>query len=273
MIEIDVDGRYESGLFFDDKSYVLRKYPEDVKGGSNKIVKGNTLNSRSSEQFILQYIDKCIEHILDECPEKIVEEYNYWSDRIEYKLMGVDDVKKRQNINMSLEEYRNKIAAGQSKIAQYEAALQADRNYIKGDVIETWVEEPEPVIKEYKTRPNKEVIPKLSAYELIRHVKGWNGNICRYKYKDRLDKTTKKFMVVLGLSKFEKMFPDMSVTKANKKKFIPIFGLEKFHTEFPEFKWTQTYYDELSPEDQTLFQKWVHEGKLSSDFKSIYSCG
>lgn len=264
-IILDLDGRFKKCCIFDNKSYVLLGHD------NKKTIKGNTLNSRANEQFILDFVSVCVDHMLNKENYKIKQEYDILRDRIENKMVGLQEIKKRQTLNQSIEEYRNKIASGQSRIAQYEAALSADKNYIKGDVIETWVEEPEPVLKEYKTKPDEWKIPKLSAYEVIRHTKNWNGNIYREHYLGRLEKAAKKFMVVLGLDNFKEMFPELSITKADQKKFIGIFGLEKFNTYYPEFKWTKTYYDELSPEDQILFQQWVYEEKLNEEFKEIYS--
>lgn len=259
---LEHDDRAQAIILFDDKSYVLHKYD-----GSKKI-KGNTLTGRSNEPFLLDFINDSIDHVLQGNPEKIREEYDYWRFRIENQLMTVDQVKKRQSLNMSLEEYQNKKASDSySPIAQYEAALQSDHPYIKGDVIETWNEEPEPVIKEYKTVPDKKVIPNASSYEVIRLAKNFNGNIYRDHYLSRLEKGAKKFLVVLGWDKFWEMFPEFSQLKDDKSKMIPIWTLDEFLDRFENYNWRQKDYNKMSEEDQQTFKQYISEGTIDSKFK------
>lgn len=264
MIELDVDGRYKKCILFDDKSYILLEY------NNNKILKGNTLTGRSNEKFVLEFIHNSVDYILQETPNKIVEEYNKWRKQIKTKTIGVDYIKKRQNISMSLEEYNNKVAAGQNKIAQYEAAILAERNYIKGDVIETWVEEPAPVMKTYKTKDPEISIPDLPAYETIRHASNFNGNIYTDHYLDRLEKTAKKLLVVLGWSIFESMFPNIKLKKPEKRKMLGKLGLKSFVEEFGDFGFLESDYEKLSKQEQTLFRKYVKEEKLAKKYEEYY---
>lgn len=231
-LTLEHDGRYRKAILFDDKSYCLLSHEGKLT------IKGNTLRSRGSEQFINQFVQDCIWHIFNEQPEKIVEEYEKWHKLIEYKLMAADQVCKRESINMSLETYRNKIAAGQNPIATYEAALSATKNYVKGDTIVTWVEEPEPILKEYKTKEDVWVVPKNApSYETIRLKDNFNENIYRHHYHDRLEKAVKKFLVVLGYDEFQIYFPDISILKDDRAKFIAVWGLDKFHEKFPSFSY------------------------------------
>lgn len=261
-IVLEHDGRYKGVVLFDDKSYVLQKYDGTTK------IKGNTLTGRSNEKFLLQFVSNSIDHVLNQEPEKIREEYDYWKFRIQEKLMTIDQVKKKQSLNMSLEEYQNKAASEDySPIAQYEAALQADRPYMSGDVIETWNEEPEPIVKEFKTVPNKTVIPSSASYEVIRLAKNFNGNIYRDHYLDRLEKGAKKFLVVLGLDKFEEMFPDISILKDDKAKFITVWGFDKFNERYPKFGWRKKDYKKLSDKDKEEFKLNVKKDNLKINFE------
>lgn len=273
-IEIDVDGLYEKGLFFDKKSYVL------VNEDLSLIIKGNTLSGRSNEQFILDYVGQALNCLLDNQPERIRHYYDEYAFDIETQTLDVEDVKKRSTMSMSLEAYRNKIAAGQSRLGAYEVACYMSssevdarirKDYIKGDVIETWVEQPELVEKTYKTKPSKWITPKKSAYEVMRPVRFFNGNIYKDHYRKRLDDTTKKFMIVLGYEKFIELFPEIKISKSDKAKFITTLGLEKFNELFLDFGWTKPYYNLLEQQDKILFQKMVWEEKLNSDFKSIFT--
>jgi DNA polymerase I len=228
------DGRAKKCIMFDGKSYVLMDYDDKVT------IKGNTLTGRSNEGFVLRFIRDCIDHLLNDCPENIKGEYHKWKAMIEAQLMSVELVSKRQALGMSLEEYLNKTKSGQSKIAQYEAALSADRKYLKGDVIETWVEEPAP--------NEKGKIPNLSSYEKIRHVKGYNGNIDRKHYLSRLENTLKKFLVVFDYDTFTSYFPDVKLMKSDRNKLIDVYGIETFCSTFPKHKFTAKDREELTQE-------------------------
>lgn len=249
-ITLDRDSRHKSAIMFDDKSYVLRNYD------GTKTTKGNTLTGRSNEQFTLDFISTAIDHIFAETPEKIVNEYKYWKTKIECQMMGASEVCKRQTLSMSLEQYRNKIAAGQNCISQYEAALSADREFIKGDVIQTWYEEPEPIVKEFKTaRADKKVVPNLSGYEVVRLRKEFNGNIYRDHYLDRLVKTCKKLLVVLGIDRYKKYFPNQTIYKTDKRKLLPVLGLEKLLEHYPDYNITKSCVDKMDEKDLEYFKE------------------
>lgn len=244
---LDHDGATKRCILFDRKSYVM----EDFDG--NLTIKGNTLNGRSNEQFTLQFINDCVQHVLNEQPEKMQEEYERWKMLIESQLLTVDQVKKRQTLNQSLDEYKNKLEAGQNPIPQYEAALHAERTLLKGDIVETWIEEPQPIEKVYKTRENKMVIPNKSSYEKIRLTKHFNGNIDRKHYIGRLDSTTRKLLVVTGLDNFKKWFKGVTIRKTDKAKLINVVGMKEFNETFPDFRWTSKYVDDLNQKQKQEF--------------------
>lgn len=264
MIELDHDGRYEKAITFDDKSYVLLDYD------GKKTIKGNTLSGRSNEPFTLTFVEDCIDHILNENIEKIKDEYDYWKSRIQLKLMPFELVRKRQELGISIEEYKHKMEAGDPPIAQYEAALKDGRKFGKGDVIETWFEEPEPEIREYKTVPDKVVIPKKAGYEVVRVKKQFNTNIYREKYLDRLEKTLKKFLVVIGLEQFKQTFPDLTIYKDDKAKFIPVWGLLTFKEKFPTFIFREKDLKKMSNEDKQIFIEKTESGEYDEKYKGYY---
>ena len=252
-LELDHDGRVKKCIMFDRKSYVLVDYNGDVT------IKGNTLAGRNTEQFTENFMKKCIDHILAEQTEKITDEYNYYKDLVESQLLTVDQIKKRQTLNMSLEEYSHKIEAGQNRIAQYEAALSNDRPMLKGDVIETWVEQPEKVLKEYKTRPDKWVTPNLPAFETIRLAKNYNGNLHVDHYLSRLNKTSQKLLVVLGWDQFKEILPDVPLRKTERRKMIPVLGLERFVERFPDYNYIHKDITKLRDEDIPKFKELTDE--------------
>ena len=252
-IVLEHDGRYKQVVLFDDKSYVL------VAHDDSRTVKGNTLTGRNLEAFTRDFFQNCLNHILAEQTEKITDEYNYYKDLVESQLLTVDQIKKRQTLNMSLEEYSHKIEAGQNRIAQYEAALSNDRPMLKGDVIETWVEQPEKVLKEYKTRPDKWVTPNLPAFETIRLAKNYNGNLHVDHYLSRLNKTAQKLLVVLGWDQFKEILPDVPLRKTERRKMIPVLGLERFVERFPDYNYIHKDITKLRDEDIPKFKKLTDE--------------
>lgn len=263
-IVLEHDGRYKSCIIVDGKSYVLLGYDGKVTK------KGNTLKGRGNEGFVNQFISDCIWHVFNEELYKIREEYDKWYDRIDTQLMTAQDVCKRESINMSLESYKNKISAGQNKIATYEAALSADRSYIKGDTIVTWIEEPEPVLKQYKSKEDVWTIPKnASSYETIRLEDSFNGNIYRHHYHSRLELSVKRFLVVFGLDAWEIYFNELPLKKDDKAKFLPVLGVEKFHERFPKFGYRKKDIKKLSEKEKETFAKYVNNGYLGKEFKQL----
>lgn len=231
-IILEHDGAVKKAIIFDNKSYVLLGHDDKVT------LKGNTLRGRSNEKFVNKFIRTCVDHVFNENFQLIHEEYVTLRTRIMNKEMTVDQVSKRESLNMTLEEYRNKQSAGNNPISTYEAALTADRHYAKGDAIVTWVEEPETIIKTYKNKPDKEIIPKTSSYELVRLAENFNGNIYVDHYLNRLDLTCKKFLIVLGVERFKDYFPDISILKTDRRKLIPTMDVMDFIEAFPDHGWT-----------------------------------
>lgn len=263
-IVLENDGSYKKCIIIDGKSYVLMDYDDKLS------IKGNTLKGRGNEAFVNKFISNCIDYIFAEDLSKIRDEYDYWYERIENKQMSIDEVCKRESINMTLETYQNKISAGQSQIATYEAALQADKHYQKGDTIVTWVEEPEPVLKEYKTREDEWKIPtNVPSYETIRLASNFNGNIYRNHYHGRLETAVKRFMIIFGVDGWQIWFPFLSILKSDKYKLIAPLGLEKFHQHYFNFGWNQKSYDKLTEKDKELFASLVNNGYLSEEYKTL----
>lgn len=263
-IVFEHDGRYKKCIVIDGKSYILQSFANELT------VKGNTLKGRGNEGFVNEFIRTCIELILDDKMFDIRAEYDKWYERIENKELTADQVCKRESINMGIEQYKNKIEAGQNRIATYEAALDADRSYVKGDTIVTWIEEPEPVLKEYKTKEDEWIIPKNTAsYETIRLEENFNGNIYRHHYHSRLETAIRRFVVVIGLEKWYIMFPELNLRKNDRVKFLPVFGLEKFLDYYPDFKFRDKDLKKLSEDDKLLLKEYILKGKISDKYLQL----
>lgn len=213
-IEIDVDGKYSAAIMFDDKSYCLKEIDGSIT------IKGNTLKSRSLEPYNIAFIDECIRHIFNKQPEKIQLAFEKWKGMIQNKFMQPWQIAKNATLNKTLEEYKNDLKANENcnPIAHYELAIAADRPYQKGDTIKYYVSEPPLIEKVYKTVPNKWVRKKMAAYEKAKLIEDYANDLDRTYYTKRLEKTLKKFLVILGKEQFEQTYPNVSLLKSDLKK-------------------------------------------------------
>ena len=262
-IILEHDGAVKKAIIFDNKSYVLLGHDGKVT------LKGNTLRGRSNERFVNHFIRTCVDHVFNENFMLIHEEYVTLKTKIINKGLTVDDVSKRESLNMSLEEYRNRRSAGNNPISTYEAALTADRHYGKGDAIVTWVEEPEPIVKTYKNKPDKQIIPKTASYELVRLAENFNGNIYVDHYLNRLNLTCKKFLIVLGVDRFKEFFPEISILKTDRRKLIPTRDIMDFIQAFPDHGWTSKCMEKVTQKQQKNLTIAKEMRILSQDIEKL----
>lgn len=262
-IVLEHDGAVKKAVIFDNKSYVLLGHDDSIT------IKGNTLKGRSNEGFVNKFIRTSIDHIFNETPELILSEYESLKTRITNKKMHVDEIIKRESLNMSLEEYRNKRSAGQNAIGTYEAAIHSDKHYVKGDTINTWVEEPDAVLKEYKNKENEWIIPKTSAYEQIRTSDKFNGNIYVDHYLKRLENTCKRFIGVIGPKLFMEWFPDISILKTDRRKLIQTMDIEDFLVQFPDHGWTEKCVEQLTETQKQHLTNYKKLGILPDELLNL----
>lgn len=213
-IRIGHDGRYKAAIAFDGKSYALYEYDNSLT------IKGNTLRGRNVEPFGAAFIKSTVLNLLNNNIDKIKKEYNDLKFRVENRMLEAEELMKRNNLNMSLEEYKNRTESGNTnKIAAYELAIDATREYGKGDVIKHYVKEPKPTAEIVR---GKVVVrkPKLAAFETAELIEHYDYDYDVDYYLDRLDTIIKKF-IVLGQDLFEQVF-DVEIKNADKKRYTKI---------------------------------------------------
>lgn len=254
LMTIDRDGRYSSCITVDGKSYVLQDYDGSLT------IKGATLSGRSLEKYNRQFVKEAINAILDGNIDRVRTLYDTTRDMIESALIPVDSFKRRDTLNMTLNEYETKKKSGNgSPSACYEVALASDRELQKGDVVEYYIKEPPMVKKEYKTKPDKWVRQKLKNYEKATPIEHYDFDLDKDHYIERLDKTTIKFLGVIGWDRFKEMFPEIKLLKSEKRKMIPIMGVEAFSEKFPKYKWGKVDLKRLEGSDLELAQSKINK--------------
>jgi len=211
-VDLDHDGRYAGTMIVDKKSYVLKKYDGTMD------YKGNTLTGRDNQPFTLKFLKTAIDFVFKNDYIKIKEEYDHWVNMIESGLINAHELRSRKNLNMTIEDYTQKVESGNNPITQYELARKAERNYTKGDAIEYYISSPPMILREHKTVPDKLVPKKMANYEKAKLLPEYDSDPDVKYYKKRLDKTATKLIIVLGEDRFKEIFPNISINKREREK-------------------------------------------------------
>jgi DNA polymerase elongation subunit (family B) len=211
-VDLDHDGRYAGTMIVDKKSYVLKKYDGTMD------YKGNTLTGRDNQPFTLKFLKTAIDFVFKNDYIKIKEEYDHWVNMIESGLINAHELRSRKNLNMTIEDYTQKVESGNNPITQYELARKAERNYTKGDAIEYYISSPPMILREYKSVPDKLVPKKMANYEKAKLLPEYDSDPDVKYYKKRLDKTATKLIIVLGEDRFKEIFPNISINKREREK-------------------------------------------------------
>jgi hypothetical protein len=211
MIKLGIDYECESGIIFDKKSYVLKR------SDGKLILKGNTVKSRKMEPFCLAFVRTCIDHILQDpkdYPWMCFMEFKSLMKRVKLGKLEVSDIAQRGMLNMELDDYVQRVAAGQTNMsAMYEAALQSDKKLRKGDVVYFYIADPG---NEWVTIRGKDVYRKAKrkAAEKARLITDFRQDYDIDHYVKRLEQAAKRFLVI---ENFDSMF-GVKLTAADRKK-------------------------------------------------------
>ena len=217
-IRIGLDGRYQAAIAFDGKSYVLHEYDDSLT------IKGNTLRGRNVEPFAAVFIKNTIRNLLNEKYDDIKQEYAKLGEKIKLRSLTGEDIVKRNSLNMSLEEYNNRVdAGGTNRAAAYELAIKSDKHYAKGDVIYHYVKELDEVVEIVRNKPVLRK-PKVPAFQKAEMLDNYNYDYEVEHYKNRLDKVVKKF-IILGPEIFETLFP-VEIKNEDRKRYLKLTGKE-----------------------------------------------
>lgn len=219
MITIDHDGSFGAIIVFDKKSYVLFE-----QGSDTPKIKGSSLRSRKTQLFAREYMKEVIMAIYHEQDIRYI--FDNYLFLVENRMLSAEQVGIRSNLNKTLEEYKNGVAAGNNPIPTYEIALRSDRRLDKGDVVVYYTKQPpmETVVKRGKevTRPKK-----LPAYEKVEPITNYDYDYDVDYYRDVLFKTTRKFLLALGKEEFARLFPEVKLYKKDLDKFNTAYGIDE----------------------------------------------
>lgn len=211
---VGVDGWFDDLITINKKSYALRK-------GDRITIKGSTLKSRSLEPFNRKMIHDVIHAKMTATTEQCSNAYKYWFDMILNRMLDVEEVAERGNINMSLEAYKarkkqNEIE-GENRynpMPSYEVALATGRNYKVGDAVEFWVKRGPLVVKKVRTS-YKYAVEDVPKYEKATPVDQFDPEMIDVPhYISRLEEAAKRFMVVFTPEQMETLF-DIKLGKSD----------------------------------------------------------
>jgi len=188
-INIGFDGRYKKMLSYKKKNYALLSYDNKVK------VKGSSLISRSMERFARNYIQQCIDYLLNNNIGGLHKLYvNLYGDIREHNL-DVKDFARTESLKDSIEEYDRDVASGKrNKTASYEVAKSSGRQYRSGDKISYYITGTDANIK---------------GFENCKLAEEWDANFpdenVNY-YLKRLDEYSRKFEIFFTPQDFHRIF-------------------------------------------------------------------
>lgn len=224
--EIGLDGRYQSILVVDGKSYALKDYEDNV------IIKGDTLKSRSKENFILAHLKEIITKLLDGNMDVLEESFFRWDNMIKHKKLDKEDVLQYSEIKEPLQTYRTKVElgsgnGGRNADAAYELACQLEYagNEVRvGDRIEYYVaESPKTVVINGRNRKPKIKDKYSKVFELAKNIDDFEPGTTNVKhYKKRLrDSSEPIYMLFYSLEYLKEKY-GFSMHKNRREKLAEI---------------------------------------------------
>jgi len=216
-INISNDGEYSRAILFDKKSYIL-------VGADGKVTtKGNTLKGRSIEHFGQEFINDCVNAVLNGNKERIRRLYKTRVDMIKNMQLSAQDIVVKKDLKISLSEYQKKLETEKNfnAQAQYEVALRSSKDFTVGDAVEYYVKQPplETVMVRGKevTRP-----ARLRAHEKAEYIEHYAYDYDVDHYLDRLTTHLKRFMPLFTPEEFTTTF-GVKLYAADRRKYEAIY--------------------------------------------------
>lgn len=184
-----IDGRYKKLLSYKKKNYATLDYDNKIK------IKGSALVSKNIERFGRNFIQSCIECILDNNFEAMHNLYiNLYKDILTHNLQ-VQDFMRLETLKDSPERYQREVEAGdRNKSAGYELAVKSGKRWKIGQKIFYYVTGDESNVR---------------AYDNCKVADEWDPNFPDENtgfYLKRLDEFTKKFEEFFSQKDFKLIF-------------------------------------------------------------------
>jgi DNA polymerase elongation subunit (family B) len=188
-IHLAVNGRARAMLSYKKKNYALLGYDNRIT------MKGSSLTSRSLEKFGRNFIEQCIDALLNRNVAALHSLYvSLWSDIAEHRL-SVHDFARTESLKDSVAAYTAAVESGErNRTASYEVALAAGLNWKPGDRIAYYITGKESGVK---------------GFEHGRLAEEWdpqNPDENAAFYQKRLQELAKKFEVFFHPQDFRTIF-------------------------------------------------------------------
>jgi len=188
-INLAMKGRYRSILSYKKKNYALRGYDEKI------LIRGSSLTSRNIENFGRNFIQQCIEALLNSNIGRLHSMYvNLTTDIREHKL-SIGDFARTESLKDSFDDYTAAVEKGErNRNAAYEVALSSGRGWKRGDRISYYITGTESGVRSFANG---------------RLAEEWNPQDPDENtafYLRRLDEFSKKFDVFFSSADFRKIF-------------------------------------------------------------------
>jgi DNA polymerase elongation subunit (family B) len=192
-IELEVDFECDKVFSFKAKNYVL-------VFGDKKKVKGSSLRSRAREPFLLTFMEKLVDCVIEGKFKELRDYYDALRARIISGGLTADEIKQQSNISTTLSEYEQKIESEPDRFyrqASYEVAKRLRDVYN------------EPVGGDY--RVSYFVHPKGrghggKVYQKARPMREFDGVYDVEYYLGRLESTAKNFKPMFTDKDYAQLF-------------------------------------------------------------------
>lgn len=171
-----IDGRYKKMMSYKKKNYATLDYENKIR------IKGSALISRNIERFGRNFIQGCIECLLENNFEAMHNLYvNIYHDVVTHKFQ-VQDFMRVETLKDSLERYQKEVDAGdRNKSAGYELAIKSGTRWRIGQKVFYYITGEDSNVR---------------AYDNCKFAEDWDPNFPDENtgfYLKRLDEFTKKF--------------------------------------------------------------------------------
>jgi len=188
-ITLLINGRYQKMLSYKKKNYALLGYDSKVK------IKGASLISRNMERFGREFIQGCIEGLLQDDIGKVHEQYAKYNKLIFNRQLMLSDFARTEYLRESSDEYNKAVETGtRNRAASYEVAIKSNIPWKPGDKVSYYFTGDDPNIK---------------GFENCKLADEWDSNFpdenIQY-YLKRLDEFAKKFEEFFSENDFHAIF-------------------------------------------------------------------
>jgi DNA polymerase I len=169
-ITLSIGGRYRKMLSYKKKNYALLDYENRVS------IKGSSLISRSMERFGRNFIQQCIDALLNNNIRGLHELYvNLYRDIVEHRL-NISDLARVETLKDDATQYHADVAAGRrNRSAAYEVALASGTSWNPGERMSYYITGTEANVRGFEScKPAEEWDPNFPDENVQYYLKRLN---------------------------------------------------------------------------------------------------